>query len=321
MVKIATVTLNPALDLVGKINAVELGEVNSVQTLGLYPAGKGNNVAKVLTSFGLKPLVTGIYGEDNRGDFDNSFKESGCENQYYPVPGKTRVNVKITEASGQVTDLNFQGFHVTKEQWAGFVAHSLKVLAGYEFVAVCGSLPSGVEPADFKAWLLQVKALGCKLVLDTSNKALEVGLEAGPFLIKPNEKELGVFVGKKLESTEEIAIAANEVSNKYGIPNVVVSMGAQGSLWVTKEFEYQAQPPKIENVVSTVGAGDSMVAGLIYGIAHKIGNRNTLRLATAVSAYAVTQSNVGFNSEAVLEDLKEKIEVRRLVRALFPTSK
>lgn len=315
--KVATVTLNPAIDLVGLASQIELGEVNSLQTLGLYPAGKGNNVANVLSCFKQPTLVTGLYGADNCAEFDQLFKRLGVENAYYKVAGKTRINCKVTEKNGEVTDLNFSGFEVSPQDWQNFKAHSLKVLAGYDYVAVCGSLPKGVDAVAFKQWLEELKGIGCKVILDTSNKALEEGLKAGPFLIKPNEKELSVLVGRKLSTVEEISRAANELQKEYDIKNVVVSMGSQGSLWICHSEKLLARPPRVENIVSTVGAGDSMVAGLIYGFANDFRNEDTLTLATAVSAYAVTQSNVGFKELSELDNFKEQVAVSSLMFAIF----
>ncbi|RIY38802.1 1-phosphofructokinase [Psittacicella hinzii] len=311
MTKVATITLNPASDLVGKVNFIEVGEVNSVETLGLYPAGKGINVAKVLADLGVKATVTGFLGADNKGDFEHEFAQYGLDNQFALVPGKTRVNIKVTQEDGEVTDLNFQGFSVSAADWQAFTAKTKTLLAGYDYVAVCGSLPKGIDLADFTAWLKDLSTLGCKVIFDSSNKALEAGLKANPWLIKPNYRELEVLTNRKFENTEQVLAAAREL-NAQGITNVVVSMGSKGSLWVTKDFVYQAQPPKITNVVSTVGAGDSMVAGFIYSLVNGLDAEQTLTFASAISAYAVTQGNVGVDSLATLEPFKAQVKVTKV---------
>lgn len=311
MTKVATITLNPALDLVGKVPVLEVGEVNSVETLGLYPAGKGINVSKVLADLGVTTTVTGFLGEENRGDFDGTFASYKLDNQYFYVPGKTRVNIKVTQADGEVTDLNFQGFSVDAATWESFVTKSLELLATYDYVAVCGSLPRGISPEQLTAWLEQLNACGIKVIFDSSNKALEAGLKANPWLIKPNWRELEVLTNRKFANVEEVLAAAREL-NEQGITNVVVSMGSKGSLWVTKDFTYQAQPPKITDVVSTVGAGDSMVAGFIYSLVNNLDPEATLTFASAISAYAVTQGNVGVDSLATLDPFKAQVKVTKL---------
>lgn len=307
--KIATVTLNPALDLVGRLASIDIGEVNTVEMLGLYPAGKGINVAKVLTDLGSKLTVTGFLGEENQGDFVRAFEENGMEDKFSRIAGKTRINVKITETEADVTDLNFLGFEISAQAWAHFIAESQHWESQFDLVAVCGSLPRGVSPEQFADWLESLHRQGIKVVLDTSNAALVAGLKAHPWLVKPNRRELEVLVGRSLNSREEIIEAAQHLRDQ-GVENVIVSMGAQGSIWINNESVIQAQSPRCENVVSTVGAGDSMVAGLIFGFTQGWNKEKTLRFASATSALAVSQSNVGISDRQALDDICDKTQIR-----------
>ncbi|QIM66393.1 1-phosphofructokinase [Mannheimia granulomatis] len=300
--RIATVTLNPAFDLVGRLKRIEIGEVNTVETLGLYPAGKGINVAKVLADLGLSLSITGFLGAENQGDFVNAFEQNKLKDEFYRIQGKTRINVKITETEADVTDLNFLGFEISTQDWQNFIAESAKWKDKFDLVAVCGSLPRGITPEQFASWLESLHQQGLKVVLDTSNAALTAGLKAHPWLVKPNRRELEVFVGKALNSTEEI-IQAAQTLHSQGIENVIISMGEKGSLWLNSEGVLQAQPPRCENVVSTVGAGDSMVAGLIYGLSQGWNKEKTLRFASSTSALAVSQSNVGISDRNVLDQI------------------
>lgn len=300
MVNIATITLNTAYDLVGRLNRIALGEVNTVETLGLYPAGKGINVAKVLNDLGIKVAVGGLLGQDNASDFETLFKTSGLEDKFQRVAGRTRINVKITEANADVTDLNFLGFKISENTWQEFVTSSLKYCQSFDIVAVCGSLPAGINPELFADWLKQLKQIGVKVILDTSHEALSAGLRAIPWLVKPNHRELETWFGQPLSSFEEIIVAAKKLKAQ-GIENVIVSMGAEGAVWLSDEAIIRAKPPKCEHVVSTVGAGDSMVAGLIYGLSKQLPQQDILTFASAVSAFAVSQSNVGISDVALLD--------------------
>lgn len=308
MAKVATITLNAAYDLVGRVRRIELGEVNTVETLGLFPAGKGINVAKVLNDLGVTVAVGGFLGEDNVGDFEHLFQSVGLEDKFQRVPGKTRINVKITETEADVTDLNFLGYHISEADWRKFVTDSLAYCKFFDIVAVCGSLPRGVTPTLFADWLRQLYQAGVKVVLDSSNAALTTGLTARPWLVKPNHRELETWAGHSLNSLDEIIQAAKKLQAQ-GIANVVVSMGAEGSLWLSEQGVVRARPPKCENVVSTVGAGDSMVAGLIYGVVNGLSQQDTLAFASAVSAFAVSQSNVGVSDRALLEPILANIEI------------
>ena len=308
MAKVVTITLNAAYDLVGRLKRIELGEVNTVETLGLFPAGKGINVAKVLNDLDVEVAVGGFLGEDNQGDFEHMFRITGLRDKFQRVPGKTRINVKITETEADVTDLNFLGYQISAEDWQKFVADSLDYCKEFDIVAVCGSLPRGVTPELFADWLLQLHQAGVKVVLDSSNAALTAGLKANPWLVKPNYRELESWVGHSLPTLNDIIVAAKKLKAQ-GIANVIVSMGANGSLWLSDNAVVQAQPPKCENVVSTVGAGDSMVAGLIYGFVNNLSQQETLAFASAVSAFAVSQSNVGVSDRALLEPILKQVKV------------
>lgn len=308
MAKVATITLNTAYDLVGRLKRIELGEVNTVETLGLFPAGKGINVAKVLKDLGVDVTVGGFLGEDNQGDFVTLFDKLGLQDKFQRVPGRTRINVKITETDADVTDLNFLGYEISDSAWQQFVVDSLAYCKSFDIVAVCGSLPRGVTPDLFAGWLKQLHQAGIKVVLDSSNAALTAGLSARPWLVKPNHRELEAWMGYTLNSLEEIVSAAKKLKAQ-GIANVIISMGAQGSVWLSDEAVIQAQPPKCKNVVSTVGAGDSMVAGLIYGLINDLPQKDTLAFASAVSAFAVSQSNVGISDRTLLEPILNNVNI------------
>ena len=236
------------------------------------------------------------------------FNKHGLEDKFHRVDGKTRINVKITETEADVTDLNFLGYQISPQVWQQFVTDSLAYCLDYDIVAVCGSLPRGVSPELFADWLNQLHQAGVKVVLDSSNAALTAGLKAKPWLVKPNHRELEAWVGHPLNRLEEIIAAAQQLKAE-GIENVIISMGAKGSLWINNESVLKAEPPKCENVVSTVGAGDSMVAGLIYGFEKGLSKAETLAFATAVSAFAVSQSNVGVSDLNLLEPILEKVQI------------
>ncbi|VEC98711.1 1-phosphofructokinase [Klebsiella variicola] len=131
--RVATITLNPAYDLVGFTPEIERGEVNLVRTTGLHAAGKGINVAKVLKDLGIDVTVGGFLGKDNQDGFQQLFSELGIANRFQVVQGRTRINVKLTEKDGEVTDFNFSGFEVTPGDWERFVNDSLSWLGQFRY--------------------------------------------------------------------------------------------------------------------------------------------------------------------------------------------
>lgn len=306
-----TLTLNPALDLTGHLDQMHVGEVNLVHSGHLHPAGKGINVARVLKDLGAQVLVSGFLGQENQAPFHELFRECGLGDHFLVVPGATRINVKMVEACGRVTDLNFPGVAVSEGELLQFEHRLQELLPQVEYVVVAGSLPRGMTPVHLRQWLHLLAEQGKKVLFDSSGAAMAEGLAAKPFLIKPNEHELADWAGQPLESLEALMAAAESLQQRYDIPHVVVSRGADGVLWRAGSSWWQAKPPRM-SVVSTVGAGDSMVAGLAWGLSQSWPMDKILRLASAVSALAVTQIGVGVADAQQLADLMASIDVQQL---------
>lgn len=309
---VAAITLNVAYDLMGFCPEIELGEMNRVQTIGLYAAGKGINVAKLLRSLDVDVDVTvgGFLGQDNSEGFLQLFSELNLTNRFQLVEGRNRLNIKLTEKKGDVTDLNFSGLNINPVDWQQFSMESLSWLSAVDMVVVSGSLPLGVTPEAFRDWLVQLKKYCPQIILDSSDAALTMGLKALPWLVKPNLRELETWVGHRLP-TQHAVLEAAYLLQKKGIAHVVVSLGGEGALWVNDSGIWYAKPPKCE-VVSTVGAGDSMVGGMVYGLLMGQSSEQILRLATAIAALTVSQGRVGMIESAELKTMMARIDVRKL---------
>ena len=308
--RVATITLNPAYDLVGLSAPIELGEVNRVTTAGFHAAGKGINVAKVLKSLGIDVTVGGFLGKENQDGFQKEFSEAGIANRFQMVEGRTRINVKLTEPSGKVTDFNFSGFEITKQDWTRFVNDTLSWAGQFDMICVSGSVPPSIDLNDFTAWMKRLRSECMCLIFDSSREAFVAGLKALPWLVKPNHHELEIWAGKPLPELSDVVQAAHEL-RQQGIAHVVISLGEQGAMWVNASGAWMAKPPKCD-VVSTVGAGDSMVGGLIYGLMMRQTSEHTLRLATAISALAVSQTNVGITDREQLARMMTEVELTPL---------
>ncbi|EMO1372959.1 1-phosphofructokinase [Proteus mirabilis] len=308
--RVATITLNPAYDLVGLSTPIELGEVNRVTTAGFHAAGKGINVAKVLKSLGIDVTVGGFLGKENQDGFQKEFSEAGIANRFQMVEGRTRINVKLTEPSGKVTDFNFSGFEITKQDWTRFVNDTLSWAGQFDMICVSGSVPPSIDLNDFTAWMKRLRSECMCLIFDSSREAFVAGLKALPWLVKPNHHELEIWAGRPLPELSDVVQAAHEL-RQQSIAHVVISLGEQGAMWVNASGAWMAKPPKCD-VVSTVGAGDSMVGGLIYGLMMRQTSEHTLRLATAISALAVSQTNVGITDREQLARMMTEVELTPL---------
>ncbi|MCF7483485.1 1-phosphofructokinase [Vibrio sp. J1-1] len=308
--KVVTITLNPALDLTGSVEALKVGSVSLVKQSNLHAAGKGVNVAKVLSDLGADVTVTGFLGKDNPELFHQLFKEIDVKDEFIEVEGSTRINVKLVESNGEVSDINFPGVQVSSQDISRFEETLFRLADTHDYFVLAGSLPGGVTPELCAAWIEKLYQLGKKVLFDSSKAALSAGIDAHPWLIKPNDEELSDFVGKHLETPEQCQQAAQSLADK-GIENIVVSMGANGVMWLNQEEWLRAQPPRM-NVVSTVGAGDTLVAGLCWGHMQVMPKNELLRFATALSALAVSQVGVGLTSQEELENIKLQTQVSEL---------
>ena len=310
MAKILTLTLNPALDLTVRVSHLQPGDVNRSQAMLTHAAGKGVNVAQVLADLGHKLTVSGFLGEDNQQAFNALFARRGFVDAFIRVPGETRSNIKLAEDDGRVTDLNGPGPQVGAQPQQTLLDTLERIAPGHDAVVVAGSLPRGVSPQWLHDLLLGLKAQGLKVVLDTSGEALKQGLAAGPWLIKPNTEELSDALGRDI-SDLAAQVAAATALQAQGVEHVVISHGAEGVNWFSRGPALQALPPKV-SVASTVGAGDSLLAGMVHGLLSGHSPEQTLRTATAIAAMAVTQIGFGISDAAHLATLESGVRVRPL---------
>lgn len=302
MARILTITLNPALDLNVETDCVNLGSVNRSRTTRLEPAGKGINLGRVLSRLGHTVTASGLLGEINAAPFERLFVSDILEDRFVRVRGQNRINVKIAEDGGRVTDLNGTGFAAPAEA-TKHLKSRLGAMAGeYDAVAIAGSLPDGFLPDALAELIVLARSARIPVWLDTSGAALKAGLQALPDGVKPNVDELAEWAGRPLDSLETIAGAARSLQDS-GIANVVVSMGEQGVLWLSPQGNWRATPPPV-TVTSTVCAGDTLLAGMIHGLLERKQPDQILSTATALSAECVRHVGVG---DPMAEDFTQLI--------------
>lgn len=313
---IVTVTLNPALDLTVTVPCLHKNQVNIATSQHLGPAGKGINVARVLSDLGHTPIATGFLGRDNAAPFSQLFSEQHIIDKCLRLAGSTRINTKISERDGSVTDINTPGLTVTTEAWSQLRAQLNDLAAQMHVLVISGSVPPGVSLAQFSELIAWGRQQGKTVILDSSQQALAAGIKERPTLIKPNIDELSTLLGRTLNNEADIMAAAQQLQQQ-GIAHLVVSMGAQGVYWFTPTQCWRASVPKVE-VVSTVGAGDSLVAGLAAGLNDGLCAQSQatlcdpqviLRRATALSLMAVTQVGVGINCAQQYADYQAAITI------------
>jgi 1-phosphofructokinase len=306
--KILTVTLNPAIDLTCSVPGLTLGGVNRVTDSRSDAGGKGVNIAGLLRKFKLPVGVTGFLGSDNPELFEKFFKNNEIEDLFVRLPGITRTGIKILDPqSHTTTDLNFPGLSPAPEHMERLIGIIKRQLTETAAVIIAGSLPPGVGHEIVGELVAMAKKNGIKVFVDTSGAALTSAIDARPTFIKPNIDELSEYLGHPIKDKREILVEAEKFT-RLGIETVVVSLGAQGALFVEKEEAYYATPPAI-NAVSTVGAGDAMVGSMIAGMMLNLSLRDRARLATAVSAAVVTQAGPGLASLEKARLFEQQVEI------------
>lgn len=310
MAKILTLTLNPALDLTVELSRLDAGQVNRSEEMHTHAAGKGVNVAQVLADLGHQVTVSGFLGEDNQQAFETLFAKRGFVDAFIRVPGETRSNIKVAEQDGRITDINGPGPMVDAAAQQALLDRLQQIAPGHDAVVVAGSLPRGVTAQWLRELIERLNALCLKVALDSSGEALRAALQASPWLIKPNTEELAHALGCEVVSPIAEAQAAARLHGQ-GIEHVVISHGADGVNWFSVGSALHATPPKV-SVASTVGAGDSLLAGMLHGLLSADTPEQTLRTATAIAAMAVTQIGFGINDAAQLAQLEQGVRVRPL---------
>lgn len=296
--RIATVTLNPAIDQTAIVSDFTLDAVNRVEWEQSDPGGKGVNVASFLVDLGHPVSATGLLGRDNPELFQQLFERKGISDRFIRISGRTRTNIKIVDnAEQQVTDLNFPGAVPTDAELHQVWSAIEQLMPDHDWFVLAGSLPKGVPVTIYRDWITALKQAGKRVALDTSGAALQVALTAQPDLIKPNRTELESVLRQELDSKAMVVRAAQSLIQQ-GIQHIVVSLGEQGALFVDAHTAIHAQPPEI-SVKSTVGAGDAMVAGTVSALAQGDSLEQCARLGTACAIGAL--SRIGSNLPSIKE--------------------
>ncbi|MEN3032791.1 1-phosphofructokinase [Chromobacterium amazonense] len=281
-----TVTANPALDQTVTLDALNIGAVNLARAASVNPGGKGVNVASCLADWGLRACAHGLLGRDNAAPFEQLFADKRIDDRMLRVTGATRTNIKLADLSrGDTTDINLPGPAVGEAELAALAARLAGIAAG-DIAVLAGSLPPGL-PADAWARLCrQLKRQGAWVLLDSSGPALAAALAnpspALPNCVKPNREELEQWAGRELPTLSDVAQCAQALQ-KLGIDRVIVSLGEQGALLTDGRQTLLASLPP-QRPLSTVGAGDALVAGLAAARHQALGAEDSLRQAVAFAA-------------------------------------
>lgn len=302
---IYTVTLNPSIDFIVRLDHLELGSVNRMTSDDKFAGGKGINVSGILQRLDVDNTATGFIGGFTGRFVENGLIAEGIKTNFVQVSEDTRINVKIK--AGEETEINGAGPKISDEKLEELKA-ILAGLSSEDTVVFAGSAPSSLGNQVYNTLIPIAKKAGAEVVCDFEGQTLLDSLNYQPLLVKPNSHELADIFGVELNGLEDIEKYAREILAK-GAKNVIISMAGDGALLVTPEAAYFAKPIK-GTVKNSVGAGDSMVAGFTGEYVKSGDPIEALKWGVACGT-ATTFSNDLATAEFIKETYQE-VEVEKL---------
>ena len=264
---IYTITFNPALDYIAQVENFKIGEINRTKTETILPGGKGLNVSIVLKNLEIENTALGFVAGFTGKELIHKMESQGVKTDFVKVEkGITRINIKISTMSKnkvEETALNGMGPQITKGD-IDALFEKIQKMSTKDIVILSGSIPKNMDKDIYEKICKVLNEKGITFIVDSTQELLMNVLKYNPFLIKPNKEELEETLNCKISTKEDIVNAAKTLQ-EMGAQNVLVSLGNDGALLLTKEDEtYYSKVPKGQ-VVNTVGSGDSMVAGFLAG--------------------------------------------------------
>lgn len=297
---IYTVTFNPSLDYIVNVDHFKTGVVNRITKELIFPGGKGINVSMVLQNLGFDTTALGFMAGFTGNEIVRLLDVKGVKSDFIRVEeGNSRINFKLR--SDEETEINGQGPKITEGNIKELYDQLDKLQKG-DILVLAGSIPDTLPQSMYMDIMKHLEGRGIDIAVDATRKLLINVLPYGPFLIKPNNHELGEIFGVELKDKDEIITYAKKLQ-EMGARNVLVSMAGDGAVLVSEYGEeYKAESPK-GKLVNSVGAGDSMVAGFISGYLETGSYKEALRKGLCTGS-----------ASAFSEELATKAEVEELIK-------
>ena len=304
---IYTVTLNPSIDYVIKVEKLVNGQVNRVNEEHVYPGGKGINVTRILKSLDNENIALGFVSGFTGDYIIDSLQELNLKSNFIKVKeGFTRINVKIK--SEEETEINGQGPKISEEELNRFFEIIDRLVDG-DILILSGSIPACLDEKLYENIMKRVEDRDIKVIVDATKNLLLNVLKYKPFLIKPNNHELAEMFGVELNSTEDVVFYAKKLK-EMGAQNVLISMGKDGALLVSENGEVFTSNVAKGEVINSVGAGDSMVAGFISGYLKSGSYEEALRLGAASGGATAFSSDLA--TREFIDKLVEEIKIQKI---------
>ena len=310
MVQIITLTLSPAIDVHCDCPGFAPYHESIAHVTSRDAGGKGINISGALTKNGIQNLAIVALGSESAADFEAQLKAHGIP--YAPLyrSGRIRENITVHTPQKPETRISFSGFSADVALLCEVEALLDRLTSGTKetIVTFTGRVPNGIPMADVKAFLLRLRERGIRLVIDSKSFSYEDLLELRPWLIKPNEEEILEYAAK--DTSEQTLLSAATEFRRFGIENAMISLGARGALLACAEGVLLANAPSIEPV-STIGAGDSSIAGFLAAYAEGLDASACLARAVAYGSAACLTAGTTPPSPEEIGSLLSKIHVKK----------
>lgn len=300
---IYTVTFNPSLDYIVTVNDFRLGETNRTASEQMLPGGKGINVSTVLENLGFDNTALGFVAGFTGREIVSKVQELGFQSEFIELDeGGSRINIKMKDFDG--TEINGQGPAISGAALQALL-EKLDGLKEGDVLVLAGSIPASIPETIYAEIMKRLDGKGVLTVVDATNDLLMEVLPYHPFLIKPNQHELGAIFGVELDTQESVVPYARKMQER-GALNVLVSMGGKGAVLLDADGEVHMLPAPEGTLVNAVGAGDSMVAGFLAGWLEKKDYEHAFRM--GVSAGSASAFSERLATRAEVETLYRSIE-------------
>ncbi|MFE8702708.1 1-phosphofructokinase [Cytobacillus sp. FJAT-54145] len=297
---IYTLTLNPSVDYIVAVDNMELGGLNRTTSETKFPGGKGINVSRVLKRLDINSKALGFIGGFT-GDYIEKYLQSeGIETKFIRVSEDTRINVKLK--SNQETEINGSGPCISKDAFLDLI-NQISHLSQEDLLVLAGSIPSTLPSNTYEEIVKICNENGVRFVVDAEGDLLKKVLSHNPFLIKPNHHELGQLFGTTVSSCED-ALTFGKQLVEMGAENVIVSLADKGAVFVNKDVQIISNVPKGE-MKSSVGAGDSMVAGFLSAYERTKDVKESFRY--SVASGSATAFSIGLCNRDLVEQLLTQV--------------
>ncbi len=303
--KTITLTLNPAFDVHCQTESFELYKESLADITETDAGGKGINISRALCEFDIPNTAYVVLGNDNGADFEAKLKNYGLNYQALKIDGRIRENITIHTENTPETRLSFRGFSATDNLIDELEERVLNELQDDTYIVFAGSVPQGISKERILKFLNNLKEKGVKLIIDSKSITKEDLLSLKPYLIKPNEEEVSAYIGHNAETFED-CIEGAKFLNEKGIENAMISLGKKGAMTVTDGKVYLAKPPAV-NIVSTIGAGDSSIAGFLYAKYNKKDTFECLKTAVAFGTAACLTKGTNPPEKADVEKIIKNV--------------